>query len=120
MRETRRESAAFVFLMTDDKKLKTLQFLHWLKDDCGYLDIRLINQETYIAIIKFMFTAAIIRGRVGNHGDYDDRWCYHNVEAARSAIAQWDGIGEPKGWHRHPMTGRRRPDGDESQEYIHQ
>lgn len=25
---------------------------------------------------------------------------------------------EPSGWFRHPPTGRRRPDGDPSKEYI--
>lgn len=27
-------------------------------------------------------------------------------------------MGEPNGWHRHPKTGRRRPGGGASKEYI--
>jgi hypothetical protein len=39
--------------------------------------------------------------------------------AAVAALIAWDGKGEPEGWFRHPMSGRRRPDGDASREYTH-
>lgn len=26
--------------------------------------------------------------------------------------------GEPQGWFRHPVSGRRRPNGDASKEYV--
>lgn len=29
----------------------------------------------------------------------------------------WNGIGEPAAWMRHPATGRYRPDGDPAKEY---
>ena len=38
--------------------------------------------------------------------------------AAVVALALWDGTGEPEGWMRHPTSGRRRPDGDKTKEYI--
>jgi len=31
---------------------------------------------------------------------------------------QWDGEGEPDGWHRHPHSGRRRSNGDAALEVI--
>jgi hypothetical protein len=34
------------------------------------------------------------------------------------ACAIWGGDGEPEGWMRHPQSGRRRPGGDASQEYL--
>jgi hypothetical protein len=34
-------------------------------------------------------------------------------------LNRWDGQGEPQDWFRHPKTGRRRPDGDPSREYVH-
>lgn len=37
---------------------------------------------------------------------------------ARAALDRWDGRGEPQGWHRHPASGRRRPDGDPAQEHV--
>jgi len=49
---------------------------------------------------------------------YSDYWCYHRFEDAIAAMTSWDGSGEPCGWHRHPPSGRRRPDGDKAREYV--
>ena len=49
---------------------------------------------------------------------FDDEWCYHDHDAAWRAVLGWDGTGEPDGWIRNPTTGRRRPDGDASKEYV--
>lgn len=49
----------------------------------------------------------------------DDCWCYDSVELAVKALEAWDGDGEPTGWKRHPASGRRRPEGDESKEYVY-
>jgi hypothetical protein len=51
--------------------------------------------------------------------DITDQWFYPNAGAAIYALSQWDGTGEPAGWHRHPTSGRRRPDGDAVREYVH-
>jgi hypothetical protein len=36
------------------------------------------------------------------------------------ALNEWNPLTEkePKGWFRHPRTGRRRPGGDPAKEYI--
>lgn len=39
---------------------------------------------------------------------YADRYCYQTEQGAISALKDWDGIGDPEGWHRHVSTGRRR------------
>jgi hypothetical protein len=39
---------------------------------------------------------------------YADRYCYQTEEGALRALIQWDGEGDPEGWHRHPKSGRRR------------
>jgi hypothetical protein len=44
---------------------------------------------------------------IGEFG-YTDRYCYDTLARARAALDQWDGIGDPDGWHRHQNTGRRR------------
>jgi hypothetical protein len=45
---------------------------------------------------------------------YEERYCYETFEGAMMALMNWDGKGDPEGWHRHPTTGRRRaPDGHE-------
>lgn len=48
----------------------------------------------------------------------DDEWQYQDQIAAYAALTVWDGNGEPEGWYRHMRTGRRRPDGDPTREYI--
>ena len=84
----------------------------------NYQNIKLLSGDRWAATMQFMFTTAIVVGKVGNKLCYDDRWCYHDDATAAKALVQWDGIGEPLGWHRHPATGRRRPDGDSSGEYV--
>jgi hypothetical protein len=51
------------------------------------------------------------------HTFYDDTWEYTDGGAAFDAFMIWDGDGEPEGWYRHPMSGRRRPDGDPAKEF---
>ncbi|NAE18009.1 hypothetical protein [Enterococcus hirae] len=49
---------------------------------------------------------------------YDDEWHYPSLSEAIGAAIDWDGTGEPNGWHRHPASGRRRPDADPTKEYV--
>lgn len=49
---------------------------------------------------------------------YSDVWHYETVYGAALALQNWDGAGEPSGWHRHPATGRRRPGGDPAKEFV--
>lgn len=78
----------------------------------GYYSIRLIRGgEYWTGLFDFMFTTAIIVGKMGDRNSVYDRWCYHDAISAKKALNAWDGEGEPEGWHRHPFTGRRRPDG---------
>lgn len=73
----------------------------------------------FVAVVPFAFTAGIIVGHVRDRGCYEDRWCFETLAKAYLAFDGWDGLtGEPMGWHRHPMTGRHRVDGDPSREYI--
>lgn len=37
----------------------------------------------------------------------EDQWCYKDEAVGRSALDEWDGVGEPVGWVKHPATGRR-------------
>jgi len=49
---------------------------------------------------------------------YDHAYCYESIAQAVEALKAWDGTGEPQGWFRNPDTGRRRPNGDPTKEYI--
>ncbi len=86
----------------------------------GYKNIRFVNNNAeWVATCSFIFTTAIVKGHTGDRSTIDNRWCYHAEEDAKAALDAWDGVtGEPKGWHRHPMSGRRREGGDASKEYV--
>lgn len=47
-----------------------------------------------------------------------ERWCYHDHDAAWRAVLGWNGKGDPEGWYRHPLSGRRRHESDPELEYI--
>lgn len=51
---------------------------------------------------------------------YEDFYCFDSVERAVQGMMNFNPLTEkePEGWHRHASTGRRRPDGDASKEYI--
>ena len=70
-------------------------------------------------IQRKMFTYAILIGPT-NGLVYDQHWCYETKVAAEKALDEWDPFTqpEPQGWIRHPVSGRRRPHGDASKEYI--
>jgi hypothetical protein len=89
-------------------RIRIAEFLYYLTEECHYIDVRLIGDGRYSAIMPLLFTHAIIVGQVFDRATYEDRWCYGGLEAARKAHNAWNGKGEPDGWHRHPMTGRRR------------
>lgn len=74
-------------------------------DENGYFERRRAQNGREIGIMPFIYTWAIIAD-ITELG-YGDRWCYKDLCSARHAFNEWDGEGEPKGWHRHPVTGRR-------------
>ena len=96
-----------------------LKYLSSLTQQQGYTLPMILADGRYAAVMPLLFTAAIIVGRVGDNG-YDNRWCYESQAAAAFALAEWvtNDASEPEGWHRDPVTGRRRPEGDKSKEYI--
>lgn len=104
--------------MDDDaQKLADLQFLTWLTTEGGYEEVCVLPGRRYAVLFRFMFTWAILEGDIGDRLGYRDRWCYSSRDKALAALKDWDGHGEPTGWHRHPPSGRRRPEGVEDEEY---
>jgi hypothetical protein len=93
--------------------------MSYTKEDAaedGYTDFTVQPNGQIVVINRLLYTHAILAG-LDAHG-YKDRWCYDSYEIAKNALSEWNGEGEPKHWHRHPGTGRRRPDGDATLEYI--
>lgn len=77
--------------------------------------------DTYfIDVLPMIYTAAIVITLRSNIDFYDDRWCYSSIPEALAAAEAWDPTvnSEPAGWHRHPVSGRRRPNGDPTLEYV--
>lgn len=93
--------------------LEDAKFLTWLMHDCGYRDCRPLGDGRWVAIQPLLFTHAIIIGKMHDRVGIEDRWCYHTFKSARAALDEWNGQGEPEGWHRHPLSGRRRVYGEE-------
>lgn len=80
-----------------------------------------LGDGTYAMIRPLLFHWMMIRGDFGDLIGYFDRWCYADEAGARAALNAFpehpeDGY-EPSGWHRHPPSGRRRPEGDPTREY---
>ncbi len=82
-----------------------------------------LNRNLDDGRVLYVYPLTFGRARLGispnaESGVFDDVWDYDDMEAAVAAMHEWDGQGDPEGWMRHPSTGRRRPDGDASKEYI--
>jgi hypothetical protein len=87
--------------------------------DNEYFDPKEFPDGRVACLMGLLYTCAIIVLSEKNcEHSYDDRWCYCSPEKAKLALAAWDGMGEPTGWHRHPTTGRRRENGDPTKETI--
>ncbi len=84
----------------------------------GYSHPKVLSGKRIAVVCRFLTTDAILV-MTADHAElgYEDRWCYVHGHAVK-ALQAWNGEGEPQGWHRHPRTGRRRPDGDNKREYV--
>ena len=92
-----------------------------LADANHYFAARPIGGHRWAAIHHFAFTDAILVGDMFDDWGYADRWCFERGPLALYALDEWESRefeGEPIGWHRHPDSGRRRPGGDPTREYI--
>jgi hypothetical protein len=71
-----------------------------------YTDFRVLPDGRLIGVKRLLFhwTIHVDINLIG----YEDRYCFCTYELAKAAFDEWDGQGDPKNWHRHPKTGRRR------------
>jgi hypothetical protein len=82
----------------------------------GYTNYRMFVNGRDACLVRLIFNYAILSDLT--ECGYDGRWCYSSKDAALAALNAWNGEGEPEGWHRHPPSGRRRPNGDATREHI--
>lgn len=100
---------------------EAIQSARELLTKAGYperLAFRVLPDGRIAWIHQLMFTHAIcVSSPEAITVGYEDRWCFTEKHIAEHALANWEGT-EPEGWIRNPRTGRRRPDGDKSREYV--
>jgi hypothetical protein len=89
-----------------------------MREGCIYE--RELGDGRELTVRPMIFTTRLSIGPAGE--EYlDDGWCYEDPQAAVEAAKTWDGEGDPPvGWHRHVTSGRRRPGGDPTKEYVNQ
>lgn len=103
----------------EDRERLTEQRGREIAERDGYRNYVMFPSGHDAAICNYIYTHAIV-SELTEWG-FGGRWCYHSYYEALLALTEWTergGEGEPEGWHREPITGRRRPDGDASKEYI--
>lgn len=83
----------------------------------GALAQKLLPDGREVVLYPLIYGCQVVVGSPDSEV-FDNCWHYDHAEVAAKAMLEWDGFGEPQGWHRNPMTGRRRPGGDAAQEYI--
>jgi hypothetical protein len=102
-------------------------FFEWLlspeaQEGGGYAAALPMTEEMWAGLKPLMFHWTLHTGMIGDRDGYEDRWCYADEARAVAGLIEWAARGfedEPKGWRRHPRTGRRRnDDGDPASEYI--
>lgn len=88
--------------------------------------LRLKETDThYVDVLPMIYNWRIVTTPKGHERGYDRGWCYDGREAGPAILAAmaWnpDTQEEPQGWIKQaaPPTGRRRPDGDASREYVY-
>jgi len=85
----------------------------------GYVVAKQLPDGTWIAVVPMSFGKGRLCSAISWSG-YEDGWCYEKLEQAVVAMFEWDpdDTEEPDGWIRHISTGRRRPDGRASSEFV--
>jgi len=79
---------------------------------------RAIDDDYEITVYRMGLNTRVCMGERGTFGAILDAWCYLDPRRAMEAAAAWSGTGDPiDGWHRNPITGRRREGGDPAKEY---
>ena len=82
----------------------------------GFEQVRPIPGGRWAGLYPYMFTVAIVTGKLLDRHELEDRWCYNSRLVADAALSVWNGTGEPNGWIRHPRSGRCRYDADPNRE----
>ncbi len=73
----------------------------------GYWNLREVPGRGICGTYRFMFTFGVCWG-IDNSG-YRGRWCFATRQEAETALADWDGEGDPPGsWLKYKGEGGER------------
>ena len=72
-----------------------------------YVDVKQLPDGRFIGTMRLLFHWTI-HVDIDPMGYWRERYCYATYEMAKRALDEWDGLGDPDYWHKHPDTGRRR------------
>lgn len=73
---------------------------------------RVLPDGRYLDLVRMLFNWRLLVSDAANVDvSWEDAWCYQDEAAVHAAFENWDGIGEPAGWNKHPTSGRWRHDG---------
>jgi len=81
-------------------------FFEWF-DINHYRHPVILADGSLACVGRLMYTDAVL-SELTPFG-YGDRWCFKPDGRAVRALDEWArlGLAEPRGWHRHPDSGRR-------------
>lgn len=87
--------------------------------DWGYVAWRVFTDGTVWAVAPMLNDNGRLFVDIHETG-YDDFYCYDGLKRAIDCMMRFDPTREkePDGWKRHFLTGRRRPDGDGTKEFV--
>lgn len=87
--------------------------------EMGYLCWRRLPDGDYMGVVEMTFGKGRLCMGLTPSG-YEQGYCYSSIVAAIAGMTEYrPGVDkEPQGWFRDVTNGRRRPDGDPSQEHI--
>lgn len=87
--------------------------------EMGYTSWRELEDGTILAVGPMLFGNGRLFIDISYSG-YEDCYCYDTLEGAHQSMMNYvpEKDKEPEGWKRHPLSGRRRVQGDKSTEWI--
>jgi hypothetical protein len=83
-----------------DEALSKNIFMYAYLEEQGYFGVKEISGRGICGLMRFAFTVGLCYGL--DETGYVGRYCYSELLDAKTALRDWDGIGDPPGpWIKH-------------------
>ncbi len=89
-------------------------------DERGFAFVRDLGDGRMIGVMPLTFGRGCLGIGRADASAFDDVWDFQSLASAIAEAACWNPgeEREPRGWNRHPSSGRYRPGGNPAQEYT--